>query len=376
MKKLLSTSIKGIKQTHTNTYVLDFTRDKKRYRKTLSVSTLEEAQSALNDFRKELDFQDTIEVNIASTVNDYWETMKVVKRWSTLHENKMEAYYIKNIKNVLGDMKITEVKPKHFTFLNNTLKHLSSRSQKKAYEILQPLFNLAIEDELIVLTPIKKTHVPVRKQLEEKKIIINAEVKLRYIYQAIHTYFGTNQTIKINNHPTIKEVSCKDNPHHLALFLFGFHGRRLNEVTSLKWNDINFINRSYIVRASSSKVNLDMTFQLTEDIKNVLDRVEISSGHVFHVKQVQRHYEKIRAISGIPDFTFHWLRNLLVSALASKGTDTTHLSAMLGHTDTSTLKKYLSLQRETSTAITSQVTSNLLGLNQDFTDADYWEEEE
>jgi len=375
MKKLLPTSVKGIKQTTSNIYVLDFTRDKKRYRKTLSVSTLEEAQSALNDFRKELDFQDTIEVNIASTVNDYWETMKVVKRWSTLHENKMEAYYIKNIKNVLGDMKITEVKPKHFTFLNNTLKHLSSRSQKKAYEILQPLFNLAIEDELIVLTPIKKTHVPVRKQLEEKKIITSAEVKLRYIYQAIHTYFGTNQIIKINNHPTIKEVRCKDNPHHLALFLFGFHGRRLNEATSLKWRDINFIDRTYIVKASSSKVNLDMTFQLTEDIKNVLDRIETVEGNVFHVKQVQRHYEKIRAISGIPDFTFHWLRNLLVSALASKGTDTTHLSAMLGHTDTSTLKKYLSLQRETSTAITSQVTSNLLGLNQDFTDANYWEEE-
>jgi len=43
------------------------------------------------------------------------------------------------------------------------------------------------------------------------------------------------------------------------------------------------------------------------------------------------------------------MRNLLVSAHVGKeGVDVSDLSALLGHNDTGTLKKYLSLQREES----------------------------
>lgn len=374
------TSIKGIKKSNSNqTYLLDFTKDKKRFRKVLSVSTLDEAQVALDSFKSDIEKQSTIEVDIGSTVNDYWETLRVIKKWKTSYDKMLNFHYKRNIEPILGKMKVTDVKPKHFTQLNISQSHLGTRSQKTSYELLTPIFNLAIEDELIVHSPIKKVHVPVRKQLEEKKIITNAEVKVKYIYQALNTYFGSDRLFKINNHPTIKEVQCHNNPHHLALFLFGFHGRRLNEVTSLRWSDINFFGRTYLIRAESSKVKVDMTFQLTEDVKNALDLMDGKIGSdelIFSVKQVQKHYARIRAISAIPDFSYHWMRNLIVSALASQGVDTTHLSAMLGHTDTSTLKKYLSLQREASTSITNEATSNLLGLNQDFTEADYWETEE
>jgi len=54
------------------------------------------------------------------------------------------------------------------------------------------------------------------------------------------------------------------------------------------------------------------------------------------------------------------MRNLSVSALASMGADITHLSAMLGHYDASTIKKYLSLQRATSTRAMNEVSQKLL----------------
>ena len=68
-----------------------------------------------------------------------------------------------------------------------------------------------------------------------------------------------------------------------------------------------------------------------------------------HMTKLSQYYRKIRKASGINEFTFHWMRNLLVSALAGKdGVDVTDLSALLGHNDTGTLKKYLSLQRAQS----------------------------
>ena len=76
---------------------------------------------------------------------------------------------------------------------------------------------------------------------------------------------------------------------------------------------------------------------------------------MFHSKDIAKQYKKFRDETGIQEFTFHWMRNLAVSALSSMGIEITHLSAMLGHTDSGTIRKYLSLQREASTAVTNQV---------------------
>ena len=64
---------------------------------------------------------------------------------------------------------------------------------------------------------------------------------------------------------------------------------------------------------------------------------------VAQIKHVKNHYNKIREHSALPEFSYHWMRNLTVSAMASMGVDVTHLSAMLGHNDGGAVKKYLSL---------------------------------
>lgn len=358
----IKTDIKGIKVHKSNkSYLLDFRIERKRYRKQIPAMPIKEAIQSLTDFKASIIKQSTIQVDINSTVNDYWELLRQVKQWTPAHDKKINLYYIRNIKNPLGSLKVTDVKPKHLTRFNTTLTHLSNRSQKTAYEILKPLFELAIEDELIDTSPIKKVHMPKRNQLEEKKIITDANVKYRYLYQSLHTVFGTDQYIEKC------EYQCTKNPHHLALFLFGFHCRRLNEVLSLNWEDINFITDTYIVRSENSKVSLDMEFKLPQDVRQALIEMDsrTSKGKVFASKTVQRYYSTIRKVSGIPEFTFHWMRNLSVSALASQGVDVTHLSAMLGHNDAGTLKKYLSLQRTASTNVTNDVTAKLLAWDEE-----------
>jgi len=332
------------------TFLFDIRIDGKRYRKVwesnpshTKADKLKTAYSALERFKIEIEHQQSITADTDATINNYWNTLRDIKKtkWSKDQMYKNEKYYDKYIRDTIGSKRIRDVKPSMLTQFNKTISHLAPRTQKIAYELLIPIFNLAIEDEIIDRTPIKKIHIPKRTQLEEKKIITDAVTKYRAIYTAINKVYS-------------------DNPHHRALFLLGFHGRRKNEVLNLKWEDIDFNNDTYTIRAETSKVNIDMTFQLPTDVKSALLEFRDTQGKVFTVKNIVQRYHQIREESGIEEFTFHWMRNLSVSALASMGVPVTHLSAMLGHTDSGTIRKYLSLQREASTAVTNEASKRIL----------------
>ncbi len=320
---------------------------------------LRSAVKQLEVYRTEVEHQNGITADIDATVNHYWQILQDNKKdkWSDHWMLNNTNFYDKYIRQSLGSKKIREVKPAMLTKFNTTISHLSPRTQKTAYELLNPIINLAIEDEIIDRSPIKQSHIPKRKQLEEKKIVTDAVTKYKAVHKSIHQVFGTDKVITFEDGTTLQ---CNIDPHYRALFLFGFYGRRKTEVLDLQWKDIDFVNNVYTVRAENSKVNVDMTFQLPLDVKEALLEFADIDGNVFAVKHIERHYKKIRKITGINEFTFHWMRNLSVSALSSMGVEITHLSAMLGHTDSGTIRKYLSLQREASTAITNEMSIKLL----------------
>ncbi len=321
---------------------------------------LRQAQKHLEELKQEVEHRTSITADVDATVAMYWKKVKALKGWRDRLVKKYDYYYEKHLTG-LSKKKIRDVKPSHFTTLNAELKNkgLAPRTQLEAYEILKPIFEQAVEDEIIVKSPIKKSHVPKRKQLEEKKIITDAETKYRQVYEAINTLFGSEQIVTVGDNI---EIQCHDNPHHRAAFLFGFHGRRLQETLHLRWEDIDFDNSVYIIRGVNSKVNTDMEFTLPSDIASALTKFRNHEGNIFVVKSLDVHHQKIRDFTGIPEFSFHWMRNLSVSALSAMGVEITHLSAMLGHTDGSTIRKYLSLQRKASTTVTNNASAKLLGI--------------
>ncbi len=348
------------------TFLFDIRVDGKRKRKVWEsnpghskADRLKTAYNAHQAFIQEINHQQNITANVDATINEYWEILQDMKKdkWSAHWMLNNTNFFDKYIRDTIGNKRIRDIKPAMLTQFNKTTSHLSPRTQKTAYELLNPIINLAIEDEIIDRSPVKQTHIPKRKQLEEKKIVTDAVSKYKAVHKAIHQVFGTDKVITFEDGTTLQ---CNIDPHYRAMFLFGFYGRRKTEVLDLQWNDINFNNDTYTVRAESSKVNVDMTFQLAQDVKEALLEFADTTGNVFNVRHIERHYKKIRKVTGIEEFTFHWMRNLSVSALASMGVEITHLSAMLGHTDSGTIRKYLSLQREASTAVTNEASVRLL----------------
>ena len=344
------------------TFLFDIRVDGERYRRKWEsnprhnkADRLKTAYTACEDFRADVIHENTIIVDADSTVKDYWERLKDLKDWKPYRVKEYDLYYKKNLTR-LSNIKIKDLKPAHFTSLNATLKHLSKRSKRKAYEILMPLIELAIEDEIIFNSPIKKSHVPKRNSLEEMKIVTSAEDKYRTVHQAIHRIYGTTDLIVIDENT---KIQCRVSPVYRAAFLFCFFGRRVGETLQLQWEDIDFVNDSYIVKGNISKPGSDMTFTLPDDVKSALMEFSDATGEIFPFKSIDRQYYKIREATGIQEFTAHWMRNLAVSALAST-TSITNLSAMLGHNDAGTIRKYLSLQRETATAATNEASQKLL----------------
>ena len=354
-----------------NKFLFNFRLNGKATRKTFNANPshskadkLKTAYKALEELKDVKNRVGLSGANLKATVNDYFDRLQDMTERNDDTKQAYKNHYVKYIQPSIGTMEITKVSPRHISDIMALTKHLANSTRQKSTAILMPMFRLAIDEELIQFSPVKQIHKVKRKQLEEKKVISNADEKYRLVHRAINRVFGTDELITLEDKT---KVQCSVNPKIRALFLFGFHGRRKTETLNLKWDDINFSSDSYTIRGSNSKINTDMVFKLPPDVKVALLECERLGDYIFSsnrdssrpISEIREHTAKVRALT-VPEYSFHWMRNLAVSALSSMGVEAIHLSSMLGHTDTATVKQYLSLQREKSSAHTLDVSKKLL----------------
>ncbi len=281
------------------------------------------------------------------TINEIfldWITPK--EKHLSLGTIKLHKYTFKNhLAPFVGDTAVVELSSMDITKLLS--RDISTRTKKKITEILIPLFDYAIDNEIVEKNPIKPSHRIKRNALNEKKKVTNAVVKYKAVY---------------------KEIMNLDNIVHRALMLFGLHGRRKSETLLLEWNDI--YQDTYIVRSENNKVSEDMIYTMPDDLKPILKELKAQrvSKYLFEspkiagqpLTDIRDIVYKVRDKTGIKEFTYHYMRNLSVTALSQIGISTVDLSAMLGHTDINTLNKYLSIERTKSTKRTVEASLRLL----------------
>lgn len=147
------------------------------------------------------------------------------------NENK-KRIYTRYIQKPLGNKAIETIKPMQIKKIINDLDNqgLKERTQKTILEVLKPMFKFALDNKMIKESPTSAINVKIPNQ---KKIVTDATALFNQVYQAITTYY-------------------KDEPYYQALFLFGFTGRRIGEVTSLKWENIDFTSDYYWIEDTKS----------------------------------------------------------------------------------------------------------------------------
>ena len=350
----------GIKANTDNTEILlDFRINKKRYRKKLhfvkthgnKTDRLNLAYDALKEYKAEITHSATLGDIAKMNMDTYFKRTEALSKRGVTTKKSLEQFYYSYVSSTVGRLLPKDVKPAHITAIMTKLKEqgLALSTQKKALECLVPIFKLAIDEEVIGKSPVKKIHNIKRDSKKEKKVIMSAEEKYRKVYKQIFLSFAHNKKI-------------------MALVLLCFHGRRRTEASRLMWDDVDLNNKTYRIRAINSKVASDMLFTLPDDVAGILQGMERISPYVFysehdittHVTDIRHHVHNLRDDTGIPELTLHWLRNLAVSALSGMGVSALELSTLLGHTDPNTLRQYLTMQREATTKKINEISQKAL----------------
>lgn len=263
----------------------------------------------------------------------------------TNYTKTRKSHYIRYVSPICGRKKITELRQIH---IKDSIQHqekqgLSPRTIKQTLEVLAPAIKSAIANRLILFNPLEGIKIKLPKT---KKMVTDASELLVRINRAIHEEF-------------------KDDPFYLALFLFALQGRRKGEILTLKWEDISIKENYYILR--NTKNNEEQKIFLPEVIKENLSMIPKVSDWVFtsritgsHLVDIRKITNKLQKRLGDENFGIHYLRNVIVSAMAEQGFDSIHLSGALGHNDPNTIKKYLTMNYLKSSEMASSVIDGIV----------------
>jgi len=164
---------------------------------------------------------------------------------------------------------------------------------------------------------------------------------------------------KILTREEIKELfkATKFGRNRLMLqFMYG-SGCRVSEVVKLKVSDINFKERTAIIRGG--KGNKDRMIVLSKEwlkyLKKYLDKKKIKTENVFTKKNgknistdtVQRIVKKAAIAAKIPKrVTPHCLRHSYATHLLESGTNIRYIQSLLGHSNLNTTQIYTNVASE------------------------------
>ena len=333
-------------------YLARFRFENKIYNKILGYSkkngtiTLspKEAGKLLEAYKTDLEagYTSTDKITLDKLFDFYFETLDTSKQWT----HKKKYIYEHYIKKSLGKKRIENIREMDIQGILNKLtkQGLSPRTRKSVMEVLNPLFRFAVINKYLRDNPTMGITVKVPSQ---KKIVTNATELFKQVYAGINAYYH-------------------DNPYYRALFLFGFTGRRKGEILNLKWENIDFVHNYYWIE--DTKTDDQQKYQLPpylieplqkikDDRKGLVFKSPITGKKIINIDRQMRQLKKFLEINNL---SMHYMRNILVSALAEQQVEAITLSGILGHKDPNTINKYLSINHYKSSQIGLNKVDNIL----------------
>lgn len=122
-------------------------------------------------------------------------------------------------------------------------------------------------------------------------------------------------------------------PYYQKIFVWLMHGRRLGEVTSLEYQDIDTDNGTYTIRAENNKAKVDMTYVLTPWQRKTLDNIS-EEGLVFpSINNATKRITSGTILSNHWDLkcTIHDLRHIIGNTLVNNDVSIEVIGCILGH---------------------------------------------
>ena len=286
--------------------------------------------------------------------------------------------YEKSIQRILipklGKLHLDEIKPYHVQDLINYLATPSGRVDKKGEKlspatirryltILQSIMTMAWKQEYINSNPADTRRLEIAK-------IVTPEVEA----------FSNEEIAEILKMAQLEPIHI-----HAIIATAIYTGARRGEIAGLKWEDIDFENRTMYIRRSvvklvgqEAEIKLPKTISsirqmaipqalcnILQELKKEQDRKKALlgdkwhdegflftdwCGHVMHPHTPTKQFDKFLKKYGFRHLKFHGLRHSSATYLLSNGCDIKTVSKRLGHTSIDTTNIYVHALAKTDKA--------------------------
>lgn len=212
-------------------------------RKYFRGKTKEEAEAKRNEARMLLGMG--INIGDKTTVAELSETWFTIYKKGQVREKSEDA--IRNtlthhILPALGRMKVVDVKPIHIQQLMASKREFSRSLQAKVLQTTRAIFEVAVENGIILRTPVSKSIKAGGKPPEEKTPLTKAQMAA-----LLNSLTGTRA--------------------HPLVMLLCYSGLRIGEALGLQWNDFDFTDGTVTVNRSIVYTRANGTGEINTDLK-------------------------------------------------------------------------------------------------------------
>ncbi|MFK5937895.1 MAG: site-specific integrase [Sulfurimonas sp.] len=308
-----------------------------KYHNMTGLQAVKKAISKRIELKEELEANGMLEKKTFTSVNELFTEYKELKSKTLSSKNiyNIEVTYTKWIRNTLGKIQIQNVETVDIQkIVNKMLKEgKKPRTAQSIKQILRPLFNYAIDLGIIQINPAIKVTIP---SFDNSINFELSEEKRADLYQAILEY---------------------KYPKYRGIMLFLYFGRRLNEVLTLRWMNINFTSGIYTIEDVYSKIRKRQEYPLVEPLQDFLLKYDSKrDGYIFkgvktaHVTKntFRNHWCQVIKEAGIKKMRIHDTRHLLGNTLVNNGESLENIGKVLGHSSTAVTKRYAKTTLETA----------------------------
>lgn len=215
---------------------------------------------------------------------------------------------------------------------NTLLKNLKPKSVDNYMSDLSTIFKFAIKRNLFSgENPVNNVELP---KYDNQKVFPLNDQEVKRLFNTIINY---------------KEPLWK------GIYTFLLQGRRKDEVLSITWNDIDMDRRIYTINYEENKAKKNMTYEMTDELYNILIEQEDKKGLVFKspstgkkIQNIRHAWKRILTEANIDKhITTHELRHLLGYTLLNECNSSEEITAaVLGQTTTKATKRYAKVKQK------------------------------
>ncbi len=316
--------------------VVKFWHRSRTIKKTLrfhDISGLNAVKKAIKtrlELKEELEENGQIKKKNFKSLNELWAEYIELKRDSLSEKNvySMLKTYDKWIRTSIGELAINKVYAPDIQAIINTILRQGKqpRTAQTIQQLLRPVYNYAIDLGIVTTNPATKISLPAFDNTMDFNL---TDEKRKDLYNAIQNY----------------EID-----KYKGIMLFLYFGRRLNEALTLRWENIDFDQKTYYIIVQYSKNRKRQEYPLIEPLEAFLvDYGVRKHGFIFagettpHVTDdtFRGHWKKVLQLAGIDKkMRIHDTRHLLGNTMVNQGETLEALSKVFGHSSVAVPKRY------------------------------------